>query len=315
MIAKKYIIHCFTATCILLFGISNLNAQRRTKDLTINIVGGDLYGIDKLSYSLLRGNTIISIVPIDKKHTFSKIHQVTCGTYSIEIYKNDSLFQTYPNITVDCYLPTRFYIRLDNQTSYSLLDNVTERVNTKTNNYNEVDGIFGFYYTQNILDTNANFVQHFGRYRMGFNINHPVGKYFSYGYNYSASLAFSYPDNNKPLIDSIADSKERYSYLSFDIGLYIRLSTFNQTKTNKGFSLDIGINYQAPLLFRHSSIFENHKLITRYIHRWNDLETYVRIKRKFFSLFGGYRIFDYIKYNYPQNPKLIFGFELTAPID
>lgn len=316
MIRFNYIIkYCLSILCILV-GFSTVGtAQKKPKELIVNIVGADGFPNDKLSYSLLRGNSLITIVTIDKKHTFSKSHQLGCGIYDIEIYKNDSLFQTYSNINVDCFLTTRFFIRLDNQTSYSLLDNVSDKPNSTSSSINGIDGIFGFYYTQNFLDENENSVQHLGRYRMGINNHRPLGKYLSLGYQYSFSLAFSYPEKNQPLIDTFLNSNERYSYLSFDLGLFLRICAYNQNKTDKGFAIDLGINYQSPLLFRHASVFGNQKLITRYIHKWNDLEAYVRLKRKFFSLFGGYRIFDYIKYNYPQNPKFIFGFELTAPID
>lgn len=125
------------------------------------------------------------------------------------------------------------------------------------------------------------------------------------------ALSHSYFAKDSSLL-SLTDRKyERYSYLMAGPYLAVRFTSHNIRKTaSKGFLLDLGINYNFPVYFRHVAGYTgNAKMVHGNIHKFTDFRAFAHFGYYPIQLVFEYRPFDFIMGNYPQLPKYFVGIQ------
>ena len=92
------------------------------------------------------------------------------------------------------------------------------------------------------------------------------------------------------------------------MGFINRLTFYdNEDYNNNGLFIDLGINYNLPIFFRHSTQDGNFKTIENKIHKFNDFQGVFRVGYKAMALSLNYRFLDLSKNGYPSPPKFEFG--------
>lgn len=269
----------------------------------------------RFSYSIYQGDTLKSITKIPANSRFEKDHILRCGKYIVQIYKNDSLYHEFKEIQVECGYNMTYTINLAAKTSYETLEKGEPDMFSTVPSYN------GFYeyvyqtinlgYSTRILESSDYPIQHAFLLGIGGFINRPITRHFGFGFNPESNVRIMLPKKGADLRVGQTYSHERYFYWELKTGIYFRFSTFNMKEAHDGgLFFDLGANYHLPIFFRHVGILDNHKDITRYIHRFNDFSLTARIGNDRFSLFGQYRLFDFVKSPFPQAPILSFGFSV-----
>jgi hypothetical protein len=287
-------------------------AQAKNADLKIAITQSDALKKSRFSYSIYKGDTLKSITKIPNENRFEKDHILPCGKYMIQIYKDDSIYHEYNEIVLECGYRMAFTMNLDAKTSYEVMEKSEQDmfsiVTPFTPNYEYVYPYMNLGYGTGILEENPYPVQHLFRMGGGGFFNFPITRHLGFGYNAESVVELVLPKKGYDLRENQNYRHERYFCWNLKIGFYFRLSTFNMKQAHKGgMFLDIGGGYQLPLYFRHVGLYENHKDITRSIHKFNDVSLNARIGSDKVSLYCQYRLFDYVKDPYPQTPILSFG--------
>jgi hypothetical protein len=314
---KFFPVGCIRTIYVLGFCFLHLFGFSQTGELEITVLGNSSLKNEKFTYSILHGDTLNSITLIDNTERFEKTHQLNCGIYIIQVYKNDSIYQSYHDIHVDCGYHVNYVINIDQKNSYEIIENTDgtrpeypDYLGTKIYNKNEM--LIGIGYGKGFTEMPEYPLKHYFKGTYGANIIKPFKHHLGLGLQTTSSLAYSRPKKNETFRDPGGFDHERYFLMTMDFGLFLRLTTYNQQKYfDKGTKVDVGIKYNFPFFFRHVVIYGNHKDMTRYIHRYNDVSAFVRIGTKYVSAFMEYRIFDYVKEPFPQNPVITIGIALT----
>jgi hypothetical protein len=121
------------------------------------------------------------------------------------------------------------------------------------------------------------------------------------------SLNFGHPDTTT--LNGVAMKHKYYSYLTYSLGGAARLylNRYKNANDARPF-IEIGASYNLPLIFRQISRVDNIKISERWLHKFNDVSVYGTlgvVER--FSLTASYRLFDVVKQNNAQLPKLQVG--------
>lgn len=309
---KKY---NFRAIILILLSIQFSHwsfSQNSSAELSISTYGTSALKSHKFSYSLFRGDTLVSITPITNNTSFTKSHIVPNGKYNIQVFKNDSIYHTFSDISLDNGYKIYYRINLDAKTSSEIIENgekLPDVYNPVLNSYVETDfGYIEFDYGQGFVEASDYPVKHYFRLAGGGSFLKPASRHFGLGHTMIYDLAWTKPKNDTFLVTTPNRGTEKYFRFGLEYKLFFHLTTFNQKAPSKnGVYLDLGAAYNLPILFRHSVIYANHKDIIRKIHRYNDLSAFVRIGIGKVGAILNYRIFDYVNGPYPQNPKISLG--------
>lgn len=105
---------------------------------------------------------------------------------------------------------------------------------------------------------------------------------------------------------------EYYNYLSmnFDIRLRFSLGLQNNPDIEERLKalLDVGVKYNLPLIFRHTARYDGFRKTSRGgLHQFTDARLYVNLGWEYAGVFVEYRLFNFLKGNYPEVPKISFG--------
>ncbi len=130
-----------------------------------------------------------------------------------------------------------------------------------------------------------------------------------YGFHYS------FHNINRPdyFIGTTPIKHEYYSHFNYSIGGGARFYLSKYKNLKSRLFLELGANYNIPLWFRHISMNKSleFKLSEKWLHKFNDFRAYAAFGlSNSFALTAEYRIFDYIKYDRIQVPKLQLGFKI-----
>lgn len=121
------------------------------------------------------------------------------------------------------------------------------------------------------------------------------------------SLNIGHPDSS--LVNGEQVKQQYYSYLTYSLGFSTRLylNKYNKPRTGRPF-IELGAFYELPLIFRELSRVGNFKVSERWLHKFNDVQLYGTIGlSNRVSVSGSYRLFDVVKNNKAQLPKLTVG--------
>jgi hypothetical protein len=130
-----------------------------------------------------------------------------------------------------------------------------------------------------------------------------------YGFHYS------FHNINRPdyFIGTTPIKHEYYSHFNYSIGGGARFYLSKYKSLKSRLFLELGANYNIPFWFRHISMNKSieFKLSEKWLHKFNDFRAYAAVGlSNSFALTAEYRIFDYIKYDRIQVPKLQLGFKI-----
>lgn len=141
-----------------------------------------------------------------------------------------------------------------------------------------------------------------------------AAKHHALGLLYGSMMSLSTFDKSKPLKPYIPYTSERYFYWNFNAGVITRICAFNlQSKEGRGFFVDAFATYNLPIMFRHTMVNGDHKIVDHRIHQFTDLSAGVRIGYYPVALQVEYRITDYLIAGYPEMPLLRFGISIMIP--
>lgn len=306
---------CIPLFCILIFN-TTLFAQNKLGELNVVILGTNINN-GEFRYSVYKEDTLKSITTLPAMREFEKKHLLPCGNYRIEVYKNDSLYTEFNPVTLECGYKLTYTIDLVKKSSYQINENsypdVFEYVSPVNPNYDYFYPYIHFGYGTRTLETNDYSLKHLFKFAAGGFMNYPITKRIAFGINPECNFQYAVPRRDTSFRGNANYLYERITYLNFKYGIYFRFSTFNMRQEHKGgIFLDAGANYYFPIFFRHAGIYDNHKDITRFIHRYNDVSLMGRIGTDLISAEVNYRLFNFVKGGFEQMPRLTFGINIRV---
>jgi hypothetical protein len=307
---KRIVYICFSVFYILTLG-NFCNAQNKFAELNVLIPGTNINN-GEFRYSVYKADTLKSITTIPAFREFEKKHLLPCGNYRIEVYKNDSLYVEFNPVTLECGYKLTYTIDLVKKSSYQINENseqgMFEYVNPISPDYDYFYPYIQLGYGTQTLETNNYSLKHLFKFAAGGFLNYPITKRIAFGINPECNFQYAVPRRDTSFRGNANYLYERITYLNFKYGFYFRISTFNMRQEHKGgFFLDAGANYYFPIFFRHAGIYDNHKDITRFIHKYNDVSLLARIGTDLISAEVNYRLFNFVKGGFEQLPILTFG--------
>ncbi len=173
---------------------------------------------------------------------------------------------------------------------------------------------FSFSYARKDHSANPEWMQFGINFVEGASYYKPITKHIGvleginlgYGYyRFSGDTAFI---NRLPYVKKI---KDRYEYLNLQFDSRIRISSGSQQQTplhHAGWFIDIGIIYYLPLALTYKARYEDDIVLRKYsFHRFKDLRAVAEFGYSYITVFGEYRLFDFMKRNFAELPKYRFG--------
>lgn len=284
--------------------LSQSKAFSQTGELVVNSYYSDL---DSIEVKLYDDDSLI-VKFILKSNYDSK--EIPIGHYNVVIIINNTYknHQSFDNIKIEENCRTEIYINLsdihyesDHNYNYSIFDQVDETV--KALSYTSFHVLLG----NNFINQNDNFNTY---YDFGFNIGglFSATKYLSFGAQYGSSISNSYFNKSASLSLNPNLDSEKYLYWSFNSTFLTRIKTFNYTRYKiHGPYLDLGINYNLPLMIRYIVKDGYTRTATKRIHNFNDFSAMGRFCYSVFALTVDYRLTHVLKNPYPELPRLKIG--------
>jgi len=123
-------------------------------------------------------------------------------------------------------------------------------------------------------------------------------------------------------IDSLVSSpfeneldRARYTWFKWGLGLTnsLIISGVKTEMSNDDFILNFGATWNMPIMFRYTEVNGSTKQFKRGIHKWNELQAEARLTYGAIGFGATYRLREYLKYDYPEMPRLMLSLTLTAP--
>jgi len=222
------------------------------------------------------------------------------GIYTIEIIKNDTLLFKMSNIVLKEDTVSDYAVCYTEPIYYPIDDGII---------YPEMESYFGLLYGPNIYNEDP---YTFGSFtcKMGVicNIGHYL-KYLNLGYIFGGEVVYTAFNNDTTMYPPTPVKFERYFNFNLNFGFYNRISLYDKYKSEskRGMEIDIGGTYDFPISFRHVYKRSKQKTITKGLHQYNNFSAFCRVGYFPFSFVFEYRIFDFIKGEFPEEPKFKIG--------
>ena len=260
---------------------------------------------DSIRYSLNQDGSVIREGSLSG-YDYLRIDSVPEGTYTVNIYVHDTLNVQYPGIVIRRGETTSIDALTTNQEfQESKFDTVQEYMN-------ETD-IFGMYGPGKLPPDTSSLFKDTWKLGITEGIFWDVSRYYAPGFTLGTNAAWTRFDKNSGL-DSVIHKHERYFALNLSAAFMNRFTFYDaRTIDNMGVTLDLGLEYNYPLLFRHVEVDGNQKLIERKIHQFNDLSVVARLGYPPVMFTVEYRVLDYLKGPFPQVPPLRIGLTFVIP--
>jgi hypothetical protein len=233
------------------------------------------------------------------------------GEYKVEI-KYDDYNKTYEKISI--YGETTTFLNAVDPYYEVDEDNCFDCSGFSFDNFNS--SISLLYGNNQILQNEESEINSFGlRIQQGEELfvgNNSIFSIIPFGAG-AYSLNVGHADSS--LINGTRVKHQYYSYFVASAGVAARLYLNRYKNSNDARPyLEIGSYYNLPIVFRQISRVDNYKRSERWISRYNDVQVYGKLGiTNRIGLQGSYRLFDVVKNNYPQLPKLQVG--LTVDIN
>jgi hypothetical protein len=285
----------------------------------INVNGsGDYHYTGKtITYNLLKNDTVYrTIANFDMNYRW-EIDSLPVGIYTLKITADSLAFATFYNIKVDTIRMHNYDFNLYNHSYVYRKQAVDDTLKTDVQKIEiSLNTLYGNNTWHETIHKNYNEL-YSGEF--AFNFYTPVAKYYSIGAKIGGQYANTgfYNDTSRYL--GSPTLSKYYSSLIINGALINRFTFYNNKLLHKdGLKLDLGIAYNFPLFFKEIvRADDNTKIITRYIHRYNDFSAIVRIAYKYIGLQAEYNIFNFLKSRYTEIPTLRAGivFLIPVPVD
>jgi len=154
----------------------------------------------------------------------------------------------------------------------------------------------------------------------GFHFNYgytqwlPLHKNFNIGFSEGIYYDFNQLDSTFNNVSSHY-TKQRYSNMGLSIEAKARIALFNTTKYwTFGPFLDFGAAYKFPFAFRYVQVGDDVKTTYKNRHNFKDVHAFVKLGYTPVSVMLDYRLFDFVKGNYPQQPKWSIGLSFVPEL-
>ncbi len=227
-----------------------------------------------------------------------EIAELNPGVYDLEIYRNDTLLirrhnmmskpDTISNYLIDIGEP--YY-----EPIYKAIPNF--------------EGYIGLSYGPNMINEDP-FIKESYILNMGIgSIMLKYGKHFSLWFLYGVEYVYTAFNDDTTMYPPAPAKNERYSNFNLNLGFYHKISFFESQggKSVEKVSVDLGAMYNFPLFFRHAYNIDKRKFSTRGLHQFKNFSAFGRISYKNVALTCDYRLFDFVKGDFPEVPKLTLG--------
>jgi hypothetical protein len=154
----------------------------------------------------------------------------------------------------------------------------------------------------------------------GFHFNYgytqwlPLHKNFNIGFSEGLYYNFNLLDTTFNNLSG-KYTKQRYSNVGFSIEAKARIALFNTTKYwTFGPFLDFGAAYKFPFAFRHVQVGDDLKTTYKNLHNFKDVHAFVKLGYTPVSVMLDYRLFDFVKGDFPQQPKWSIGLSFVPEL-
>lgn len=303
---------------VFLLFLSSFVAGQNKGFVDINVTGsGDYtYKGKTIIYKLLKNDTIFRTIGNLEMDYRWEIDSLPIGVYTLKIIADSLDFATFNNIKVDSIKVNVYDFILDNH-SYAAYN---RSINDTTKAIQKVEVSLNTLYGNNTWHetVHKNYNELYSG-EFAFNFYTPVAKYYSIGCKIGGQYAKTgfYNDTSRYLGNRTLG--KYYSSLIISGGMINRFTFYNNKLLHKdGLKLDLGIIYNFPLFFKDIvRADDNTKIITRYIHRYNDFSAILRLSYKYIGIQAEYRIFNFLKSRYTETPAVRAGivFLIPVPVD
>jgi len=256
--------------------------------------------IEEGTIQLLLNNVLIDEYQLDSsEEEFMKTLNV--GSYELTLITEDSVKQSLSNVQIKESLTTIVYFYPSYISYYDPNDtNITSRFISYAH----------FLTGNNFINNNDNFNSYydFGFKKGSLNV---LTKNISIGGQIGSSMNYTYFNKSHSLSPLTEFDSEKYYYWNLNFTLLTRLTSFDYKRYGTyGPYLDLGITYNFPLLFRHVITEDNTKTSTKRIHNYKDFSAITRLGHSAFALTFEYRLTNFLKEDYPEQPKIKLGLSI-----
>lgn len=222
------------------------------------------------------------------------------GFYNIEIERNDTLINTIHAVEVKENNLTKIDVTIDGRT---FCDECEDTTRTE---FFEI--LTGLSYGSDFLDDDNIFATQQYRTSLQLHQNFLISKNFSVGIGAGYNYSQTYFNTDSSFAQVPGIKNERYSYFDISYIFFLRFNPYNMKKDPaRGLFIDAGVHYNFPMAFRHAYSVDNIRYMTARIHKYNDFSVIGRIGFYPVSLHAEYRLSDYVRHGFPQQPKLKAG--------
>lgn len=283
---------------LIILSIVTLAAFCQTGKLEIILCFSEYYDFkvdDK--YILYSGDSLVSEDFLGEE-SMIEIDSLKPGVYNIELYINDTLFLRRYNIVCKQDSVSQYTIDVENPYFKSKYDTISD-----------LEIYSGLFYGPNIINESPYIMGSFS-YNLGVNINlAKYCKHFSSWLIYGFEYAYTAFNNDTTMYPPAPVKYERYSNLNLNLGFFNRFSFFksDENSITESLVLDLGLSYNFPIVFRHMYNIDNRKFVTMGLHQFSNFSVFSRFSYGSVAITGEYRIFDYVKGDFPEVPMLRLG--------
>lgn len=299
---------------LLIFLSSFLTAQNKGF-LEINVTGTGDYGYKgkAVVYRLIKNDTIYrTLGNLNLDYTW-EMDSLPPGLYSFKIIADSVDFATFNHIKVDSAKVNTYTFNLY-QHAYRMYKRPIKDTIAQDEQKMEVslNTLYGNNTGYETIHKNYNELL---SGELAFNFYTPVAKYYTIGGKIGGQYNNTgfYNDTSRYLGNRTLSKS--YSSLVINFALINRFTFYNNKLLHKdGLKLDLGIAYNFPLSFKQVvRADDNTKIITRYIHRYNDFSAIVRLAYKYIGIQAEYHVFNFLRSAYTEAPKLRAGIVFFIP--
>lgn len=283
---------------LIILSIVSLAAFCQTGKLEIFLSAYGDYNCDiEGKYLLYSGDSLVSGGYIFEE-IIIEIDSLMPGVYNIELYRDDTLFIRRYNIVSKQDTISQYIIDIGNPSFESENDTISD-----------LEIYTGLFYGPNIIKENPYVLGSFS-YKLGINNNLAnYGNHFSFWFLYGVEYTYTAFDNDTTMYPPAPVKYERYSNLNLNVGFYNRFSFFksSENEITEGLVVDMGLSYNFPIVFRHMYGIDNRKYVTKGLHQFNNFSVFSRFSYGYIAVTGEYILFDFVKDDFPEVPKLRLG--------
>lgn len=296
---------------LLSFYYINMDAQTGILDINISQNGMD---DEHVTVQVFQGDSLVS----EHKAFFYDFDEfydtLNVGFYDVKLYVNfdKDITETIKSVEIRSSERNRLYFTLPDTFSYHY-DNKYNRNDTSI--ISKPVNLWHFSLGNHFINNNDVFTSYC---EFGIKSGQEVAlyKHFSLGVQGGSSMNWTNFDKNHSISPQFKHQEERYYYWNFNMLLFGRLTSYNnKTWGNDGLNLDAGISYNFPLIYRYVLIQNSTKTIKSHIHKYNDFSTIIRLGYSSVYFTFEYRLTNFLKEAYPEQPKYKLGIAISFVTD